>query len=77
MKKSWKNQEYDYIQVCLQKLKAGDALDDDQLNIMISLYEDMQLGLFLLGEEFQIAWEPIFRRLNSLTSFRENRRKRK
>ena len=61
------------IRIAITKLYIGDPLTDHELTFMISMYQDLERGLKLLGNQFHIAWWPIFDKLRMMEGFAESR----
>jgi hypothetical protein len=58
----------------LHKIKVGDNLTTAELLISITWYDRLESDLAMLGAEYKLAWEPIFRTASMLREFMHNRR---
>jgi hypothetical protein len=61
----------------LEKVRHGDALDDDELRKALRFYREMEEGLSALGPHFHLAWKEVYRTLQLLEDFAQARKDRR
>lgn len=71
----WHTETEPNIRLAIAKLYIGEHLTDQELFVLITMYRDLERGLKLVGNQFHIAWSPIYDNLRKLEKFAEFRLK--
>lgn len=57
----------------IAKIQDGDRLSDDELNVALEFYGQMEKGLRLLGPHYHLPWAAVRRVHDELQSYRQSR----
>lgn len=62
------------VRVVNDKFMRGDAISDEDLEMLIEFYETLEWSLNIMGEEYNLARKPVERLWNILLRYKEHRK---
>ena len=60
----------------LHKIEVGDGLTDEELDISVEFFTDLEEKLDLMGAKYYLAWKPVFYLKIRLQEFKNARKNR-
>lgn len=64
------------LKTARRKFERGDSITDRELDMLIELFEQLELGLRAMGVRFDLARVEVYRNLLRAEDYRANRQKK-